>query len=533
MSVDRVSETSGDSEQFDNVDIAPDVSVLGVFRHLNYQPWFAVAEFVDNALDSYISSRADIEAADGPESHLRVRIEFDSSEDGKLIVSDNAGGISRTDWGRALRPAEPPPDTSRLSEFGMGMKTAACWFAHRLTVQSKALSEGVVRTAELDFDAIVANRTTTVRLTDSDASPEEHGTVVILENLHKFPQTRTVTKIRDHLGSIYREFIRSGDLEIIFKSGTQAEERLQFDEVDVLSVRRWDATNGKVQDWKKPLSIDLGDGKRVTGFAALRARGSTSQAGFALLRRGRLIQGSGDDGYRPRAVFGASTTAVYQRLFGELDFHGFDVTHTKDGIRWDELEDDFTDKLRSALETEPLPLLTQARRYQYQLQKNREVNLADEAELAAHGTVTVISRELPSSGATTPVEPDDHPPPQDLSPGFEIYAETRRVEIEGESWEITAEFSNDLEHAPNWIDIAQRDVSERPGEPNKLRLRVSLRHPFSERFAGVEYENLELLIRFGAALVLAEIFAKQSGASGAGEVRRRVNSLLRTVFAMG
>jgi hypothetical protein len=39
------------------VDIRPGVSVLAVLRYLNYKPWFALAEFVDNAIQSYLSNR--------------------------------------------------------------------------------------------------------------------------------------------------------------------------------------------------------------------------------------------------------------------------------------------------------------------------------------------------------------------------------------------------------------------------------------------------------------------------------------------
>ena len=48
---------------------------------------------------------------------------------------------------------------------------------------------------------------------------------------------------------------------------------------------------------------------------------------------------------------------------------------------------------------------------------------------------------------------------------------------------------------------------------------------------GVDYENLELLTRFAAGLAIAEITARQAGARQAGEVRRRFNDLLSTVFS--
>ena len=36
------------------VNISPDVSILSVLRHLNYKPWYAMAEFVDNSIDSFL-----------------------------------------------------------------------------------------------------------------------------------------------------------------------------------------------------------------------------------------------------------------------------------------------------------------------------------------------------------------------------------------------------------------------------------------------------------------------------------------------
>src|SRR4051812_4533412 len=111
------------------VNIRPEVSILSVLRHLNYRPWFAIAEFVDNALQSFLSNRAALAAVDGPGARLCVAIELDTSAEGRIVVRDNAAGIAERDYARAFKPAEVPPDRSGLSEFGMGMKSAACWLA--------------------------------------------------------------------------------------------------------------------------------------------------------------------------------------------------------------------------------------------------------------------------------------------------------------------------------------------------------------------------------------------------------------------
>ena len=129
----------------ESIDIRPEVSVLGVFRHLNYRPWFAAAEFVDNAIQSFQDYRHELARVEGHTDKLLVKVKIDTSDEGFIQVSDNAAGIHRAEWPRALRPAEPPPDKSGLAEFGMGMKTAAAWFGRSLTVRSKALGEPVRR----------------------------------------------------------------------------------------------------------------------------------------------------------------------------------------------------------------------------------------------------------------------------------------------------------------------------------------------------------------------------------------------------
>ena len=69
----------------------------------------------------------------------------------------------------------------------------------------------------------------------------------------------------------------------------------------------------------------------MDGLLLMRPLSELAPAG---IRRGRLIEGSHEEGYRPEAVFGRSNSYRYQRLFGELELQGFEVSHTKDGFRW-------------------------------------------------------------------------------------------------------------------------------------------------------------------------------------------------------
>ena len=68
------------------------VTMLSVLRHLNYKPWFALAEFVDNSLQSYEQNKQALRNIDGQTFRLRVEIEI-SRIDAAIVVRDNAAGI--------------------------------------------------------------------------------------------------------------------------------------------------------------------------------------------------------------------------------------------------------------------------------------------------------------------------------------------------------------------------------------------------------------------------------------------------------
>lgn len=99
-------------KSIDRVNILPGVSVLSVLSHLNYRPWFALAEFVDNAVQSFIAHQEALENLARDDVRLRVGVEINGDDGGRITVRDNAAGISAADFPRAFRPAELPPDRS-------------------------------------------------------------------------------------------------------------------------------------------------------------------------------------------------------------------------------------------------------------------------------------------------------------------------------------------------------------------------------------------------------------------------------------
>lgn len=508
-----------------SVNIRPEVTILSVLQHLNYRPWFALAEFVDNALESFLHCRKELAEANGGQAELTVQIEIESGAGGRIVVRDNAGGIRESEFPRAFRPAELPPDRSGLSEFGMGMKSAACWFARKWEVRTSALGEAVERTVSFDIYKIVNEKHDKLAVKVKAIAAGAHFTEVSMLELHHPPKGRTVAKIKEHLASIYRVYLRSGTLKLTFNG-----DALQHDEPAVLNAPPFTNPQEPAVKWRKRINFDFGNGQRVDGFAALRETASTAYAGLALFRRNRLIQGSGDEAYRPTAIFGNPNSYRYQRLFGELHLQGFEVSHTKDGFRWEEHEEVFLECLKEELERKPLNLLDQAEGYRAKQSKKSIQETAQKvtdhvAEAVEHEVAPLLERE-----AESPASPPPLPPEVPKSP---LEASTRTVDIAAgaQLWQITIRTTIDPA-VGSWLRLGEQTRRQAGADTVRcIAIDVALAHPFTQQFLGANNENLELFLRFAAAIALALVMAAAGGGGSPQFALHHLNSLLRDAFS--
>jgi hypothetical protein len=502
------------------VDIRPGVSVLAVLRHLNYRPWFALGEFVDNAVESFVKHRAALQKLEGGSTRLIVMIDIDANPPPRISIRDNAAGIFEAEYPRAFRPAAIPPDRSGLAEFGMGMKSAACWFAPRWTVRTSALGESVSRTIRFDIDKIIKDDIAELAIREQAEKPNNHYTEVILEGVFHPPAGRTVAKLKEHLTDIYRAFIRDGLLELRFNG-----EPLIYKEPKVLTAAYFKEKTGPEALWRKSIEFDFGAGLSVRGFAALRETANTAKAGFSLFRRGRVIEGSGDEGYRPAYIFGSSNSYRYQRLFGELHLDGFDVSHTKDGFRWDENEQPFLELLREHLDSRELPLLKQAEGYRARESRS---HLLSAARHAVTNTTQALEKRLPEVLPTVADAPQVDTPAQEAPPQPTLANRRFDITFREKIWSINVEFTDDPAES-QWVTLS--DTTATRQEPRRLDIRVSMAHPFMVRFAQNNSEDVDALLRVAAAIALAEVLARDSGVRNAGTVRRNVNDILREALS--
>lgn len=498
------------------VDIRPEVNILGMLKNLNYKPWYALAEFVDNSVGSFERALGGDSLDPGQES-VKVRIHPKPAEN-QIEIVDDAAGIALADFARAFRAAEVPPDRSGLSEFGMGMKSAATWFGDRWSVRTTVRGESVLRTIEFDIDRIMADKVEQLEVVESAADADDHYTVVTLMDIHHFPVRRTVGKIKDHLRSIYRSYLRSGKLRLYYDG-----EELKVNEVaPLVAPPVWSPEHGQ-RTWKREIEIDFGNGQTASGFIGVRSKGSNAEAGFALMRRGRLILGSHDEPYKPTEIVGQSNDFRAQRLFGELDLHGFDVSHTKDGIKWGPTtEEMLIEKLAEALSHPDHDFSRQAKEYRSGVGGRSEQRIIETSTArvasqvpAAIEAAGVVARDKAAEIQLQPFAPAITPRADEEPDRFEVNesessTSTKEALIANRHWFVTVTSSWAQNEGP-WLQFAREEQNAGGRQRDHLRVVLNLTHPFARQFRGTSEESTAALITFACAVAVASTLQRDAG----------------------
>ncbi len=501
------------------VNIRPNVSMLSVLRYLEYETWFALAEFVDNSIASYLNNEIELKKLHGDGYQLEVYIEIDDPNN-KIIIRDNAAGIEEENYSRAFRAAEIPADTSGLSEFGMGMKSASCWFSDYWTVRTTAIGEKTEKTISFDMDKIFEDKIEELEFSSKPVNSNHHYTVIELTNVNKIPRRKGIGKVKSHLTSIYREFIRNGILKLFINNEEQ-----KFREPKILKVPIYTEPESKPILWKREIDFPIEDGLSVRGFVAIRDKGSTKEAGFALFRRGRVIEGSFDNGFRPQFIFGAPNSYRYQRVFGELHLEGFDVSFTKKGIQWDENLDIFLQLLKDELSTDEFPLLKQAEEYRV---RAKDKDYEKSGTKALDNTVKDFEEKAPKAiQETFESEKEDEDSDEELIETEKSIQKEFEVNFNNANWKIYIELSYDPS-LNEMIQVGRHLIPENKKvvDSRNIGIRLSLTHSFMVQFAGTDNQKIEPILRMSAALGLAELIAKESRATTPGEIRRNFNELI-------
>ncbi len=502
------------------INVRPDSGVYATYQRLSYRPWYAIAEFVDNSTQNYYDHKEDLLAAREREEKGRklvVEINYDP-EANSLRIYDNAHGMEIEELRRAVALNKPPPNPNGRCEFGMGLKTAACWFGRKWTIRTSRLGSGRELQVTVHVPDLVENKTEEIGVDGHFTDEQVHFTEINIEQLYKPLKGRTIGRIKDQLGSLYRADLRSGEIEILWDGVP-----VSFTEPGIL---RESHGGGQETVWKKDISFEASDpvtGRpmEVKGWVGIMIPGSQRDAGFALLRRGRVIIGGPGDGYKPAEIFGQGNTFRSQRLVGELNMNEWPVTQAKDAFDWSgDLEEAFIDELKKACQD-----------YMNKAEGHRERMMdvsRGEMEHSSESIMKVFSEkkfeeaikeeiEVPTPQKTLAQIEGDAKKLEEVSNGPIVFS----LNFGASSWAFRLHWQNLISDAP-WMTV------EYP-QDNMVNIYLNMANSFFSEFLE-NGASIQVLQKFVVALALAEKLAWSSAPDGKvspGEVRTRMNTVLR------
>lgn len=313
--------------------------IITSYKRLSYTPWYALAEFIDNSTQSYFNEEQLLKPVlESEGKKLRVIILTGEDQNGSYLkIEDNSIGMSEEELKLAVIVGKPKKPGGR-SKYGIGMKTAACWFGNFWTVRTKKYGEEFEEMITINVDKI-ASGDLDLDHKKTLKSKEEHYTIIEIRNINHKIVRRTSGKVKEYLRSMYRKDFENYGLELFFQNV-----KLEWD-YNVIRERLLKTPDRNKVEHK--FKFDIGD-KEVKGWAGVMEKGSRRDAGFTILQSNRVIIGY-PDSYRPETIFGqegGSNDLVNQRLVGEIELDGFEVSHTKDEILF---EDEERDELEAKL----------------------------------------------------------------------------------------------------------------------------------------------------------------------------------------
>ena len=305
-------------------------SAYRLLKNSKFEPAYVFAELIDNSIQSYFDNKAELN-----EIHKNYKLKIViTKKDDKIIILDNAAGISDKHMERALEPGSLPDNRDGLNEFGIGLKNAGVWMSDLYVLETSAINEDFSKTVKFDYHDVINNNIEDIDEKIKEVDPLKSYTKITLTKLRDSEKRFDYDQIANQIASIYRGMLMSGEISISFRA-----KELKYVQPSILKAPYYPdslkfikgETKQKPKDinWVYHFDIPMGD-KRMHGFVGILNKMQKTANGISYCRRGRVIEGAGDEKIFPAAICGAQRSSHQsKRIFGEFNFEGFDVSFDK------------------------------------------------------------------------------------------------------------------------------------------------------------------------------------------------------------
>lgn len=470
-----------------------------------------LAEFIDNAIQSFRDHKDELRRYNsGYQLHVDINIEWgfdDEARAKRFTIRDNAAGIFADRYVDAFKPANPgtrPASSESLNEFGMGLKTAACWLGNKWSVITKAFGEDVERKLTFELHEVINNNLLELPVISTPKNKGEHYTIIEITDVTvNAPQRKSFNKIKEELASIYRQFLRSGELCLSICG-----EDVVFKEREILNAPFVNTPESDPIHWRKDFDFKFGK-YRAKGFIGLLKTMSSTQNRIVLLRRGRVILGADTDGhYYSKHISGQSGSPRDKRIFGEIELEGFDVTFNKNGLRDKENLEALFKALVSEIRNRDFDLVIQAQNYR-------------DDELRKAVNKLVKKHESHSRNDKQPIKIEARtltPKPNNTKPKDEtiLNAYEDSYLIDGDMYKLKVTFVQDTRISDLfWLDISKSDE-------HLLLCNINIAHQYFKHFG----KPTESLIAIFKTLAIAKFTTKHSGHDNVATLFHYFNSFI-------
>ena len=308
-------------------------SVFNRYQDLNYELWYAIAEFIDNSSHSYLNNKKELDEGRNKEK-FKVDVVFQNGE--LLSVVDNAYGMDKKDLEDLVNVGRKKAAANsgvQRSEFGMGLKTGGFWLGKKIKIITKKFNEMETLTAELDIEKLIKNEFLCEVNSSVEHDLKQSFTIIEITSFNRKISQYKVRKTKDTLASLYSSDLTLEKMVLTW-NGDPVEPYRRDVAVEDGAEKKWD------------INIDV-NGRKVTGFVAGLIKGGKhgsgrSNSGFSISRNGRNVN-SFPNWWKPESIYGygGRNDLVNQRLFGELEFDkSFGISQTKDKIMFSGDEED-------------------------------------------------------------------------------------------------------------------------------------------------------------------------------------------------
>jgi hypothetical protein len=204
-------------------DLQPDPRILPMLGEINLLQWRCLAEFIDNAIDGFLSAQRNGIAITTPQ--ISISLPTADLPSAVITVRDNGPGMDAGTLEKAVRAGWTSNDPiSSLGMFGMGFNIATARLGASTQVWTTKAGELEWSGLEIDFDALMQQRHfRTPRLSRAKADPFEQGTEISVRRLKPeqrdwFARAGNRSKLsRDHFAVVYSSMLRPNGVPISFR----------------------------------------------------------------------------------------------------------------------------------------------------------------------------------------------------------------------------------------------------------------------------------------------------------------------------